>query len=122
MGKYGPKEYGYTPSTCRQACPQYKYFALQNGGWCTCDDDFSTPSDIYTQVDDTECNKGGVGQGGAWRNAVYSNTDIYLGCYIDDGTRDFKFGPKQYGYTPATCRQACPQYKYFALQNGGWCT
>ena len=46
----------------------------------------------------------------------------YLGCYKDNGRRDFKHGPKKYGYNVATCAKACKGYKYFALQNHrGWC-
>eukprot|EP00746_Dinoflagellata_sp_MGD_P159651 gnl/MRDRNA2_/MRDRNA2_86741_c0_seq1.p1 gnl/MRDRNA2_/MRDRNA2_86741_c0~~gnl/MRDRNA2_/MRDRNA2_86741_c0_seq1.p1 ORF type:complete len:2020 (+),score=274.95 gnl/MRDRNA2_/MRDRNA2_86741_c0_seq1:417-6062(+) len=59
---------------------------------------------------------------------------MYVGCYQDDRSRDFKNGPKRYGYqthdkygeyftnhTTATCRQFCMDYDYFALQEGGFC-
>ena len=37
--RYGPMQYGYDPSSCSEACDDYKYFALQNGGWCSCEND-----------------------------------------------------------------------------------
>merc|ERR1719478_2065382 len=50
----------------------------------------------------------------------------YLGCYKDNGSRDFKAGPKKYGYNgvggPLKCHKACTNYKFFALQNNGWCS
>jgi hypothetical protein len=47
----------------------------------------------------------------------------YIGCYKDDGARDLKNGPRQYGYTSESCRTTCSNqgYSYFSLQNGGWC-
>jgi hypothetical protein len=39
----------------------------------------------------------------------------YVGCYRDNGNRDFDFGPKQYGFNQITCREACADYPYFAL-------
>jgi len=59
--------YGHNPESCSDACHNYGYFALQNGGWCVCDNAYST-EDKYHQADDSEC---GSGAGGAWRNAVY---------------------------------------------------
>ena len=37
----GPKQYGYSIATCSQSCRHYKYFALQDGSYCSCDDDFA---------------------------------------------------------------------------------
>lgn len=45
----------------------------------------------------------------------------YVGCFVDDDTRDLKFGPQKYGYGPAACAAACPGFKYIALQDGGQC-
>merc|ERR1712196_275029 len=73
--KHGPKQYGYNPSTCMAKCKAYKFIALQNGGWCNCGNSYSTPATTYPKKPDGECNKGGKGQGGPWRNAVYSNVD-----------------------------------------------
>jgi hypothetical protein len=62
-------EYGYDKHSCQKACPQYKYFALQNGGWCTCDNTYSTPANQYPKVADSQCGT----KGGSWRNMVYKN-------------------------------------------------
>ena len=45
----------------------------------------------------------------------------YIGCFKDAKERDFKFGPKNYGYTKDTCAKACKDNVYFALQNDGLC-
>ena len=45
----------------------------------------------------------------------------YIGCYVDDESRDLKQGPKQYGYNQGTCNTACPDYLFYALQDNGWC-
>lgn len=68
--KHGPKEFGYTTTTCMVKCRNYKFIALQNSDWCSCDNDYSTPAATYTKVVDTECRGGG---GGSMRNAVYKN-------------------------------------------------
>ncbi len=72
---YGPQEYGYTPETCRDACSDYTFFALQDGGWCSCDMSFGSPSDTYPRIEDSACEKDGESKyfGGAWANAVFSN-------------------------------------------------
>jgi predicted RND superfamily exporter protein len=59
---------------------------------------------------------------------------VYVGCYRDDRSRDFKEGPRRYGWqthskygeyfsnhTTSTCRQFCKDYDYFALQQSGYC-
>merc|ERR1712054_573727 len=78
----------------------------------------------YHKVGNNECNKGFTGGGGPWRNAVYTNpnADNYLGCYKDNAARDFSAGPKQYGYTAESCMNKCQDFKYVALQDGGWCS
>merc|ERR1712196_505671 len=43
-----------------------------------------------------------------------SSTANWLGCYVDNGHRDFKHGPKQYGYNPSTCMAKCKAYKFIA--------
>ena len=47
---------------------------------------------------------------------------IYVGCYADDGDRDFTIN-KGNGYDKSSCNSACKDYTYFGLQNGGecWC-
>jgi len=79
----GPKNYGYNSETCKQACSGYTYFALQNGGWCVCDNAYSTAPQ-YGQVGDGECGAVCAGEAGSepprycgagWRNAVYAVAD-----------------------------------------------
>lgn len=69
----GPKQYGYTAGTCAAACKNYKYSALQNGGWCVCGNKYASEAK-YTKRSDTECNQGFVQGGGPWRNAVFKLT------------------------------------------------
>jgi len=66
--KYGPMEYGYNVDTCFDACSSYLYFALQNGGLCSCGKSNSIWEKNY-EVDATEC--GSDGLGGVSRNMVY---------------------------------------------------
>jgi len=69
--KHGPKRYGYQPSSCNYSCRGYSYFALQNGGWCSCDNTFSTPAKAYPRKPYSQCNQRGKGLGAGYRNAVY---------------------------------------------------
>jgi len=52
---------------------------------------------------------------------VHSANPSFVGCFVDDGNRDLQDGPRRYGYTTATCADACGSYSHFALQNNGWC-
>ena len=118
--------------SCRAACAEYPFFALQNNGWCSCDYSYGNPEETYRAIDDSACgeaDENGNRLGGGWSNAVYSNNryeeendHTYLGCYNDDGNRDFKHGPQQYGFDQDSCREACDDYPFFALQNNGWCS
>ena len=47
--------YGYGQESCDLACSKYLYFALQDDGWCVCDDSYSTPSNIYPKIDLKQC-------------------------------------------------------------------
>lgn len=87
----GPRHYRFSPTTCANRCSKfhgryYKYFALQYNGWCACDNRYGTmPGQrvrqwnrtgqknhwMYTKTPNNQCNMGGRGQGGPWRNAVY---------------------------------------------------
>ena len=67
---YGPREYGYDVDTCRAACTSYEYFALQNDGWCSCDNSYSTPPSQYPRRADRDCGK--TRKGGGWANAVFA--------------------------------------------------
>lgn len=73
----GPKRYGYNQITCNQACKGYKYFALQNNGWCACGNAYSTKPQ-YIQKPDGECG-GAAGLGGPMRNSIYET------CSVDQG-------------------------------------
>merc|ERR1712048_719334 len=70
----GPRRYGYSMGSCAQACSSFSYFGLQNGGWCACGNSYAT-APIYSERPRNECDIGFVGGGGAWRNAVYENTE-----------------------------------------------
>merc|ERR1712066_852242 len=73
---------------------------------------------------DSQCG-GPNGLGRGWRNSVYAvqrtPTWYYIGCYVDDRHRDLKQGPMKFGYDQDRCFKACINYRYFALQAGGWC-
>merc|ERR1711871_1622303 len=79
--KHGPKNYGYTAESCHEQCKDFKYFALQNGGWCNCVNSYSDNysgsggKGSYNALSANTCNKDGVwpgrGMGGGWANAVY---------------------------------------------------
>jgi len=45
----------------------------------------------------------------------------YIGCFVDDSSRDLQEGPMTWGYTSVTCNAACQEYSFFALQAHGWC-
>jgi len=147
--QYGPKRYGYNANRCKNACKPFKYVALQNGGWCSCDNSYKKRRNenasighrrrwikAGAQIDVGQCNRRFRGGGGGWANAVYRNDKWehekhrlnpaktgYVGCFTDSSQRTFRFGPKRYGYGDwKRCASACKQYKYIALQNGGWCS
>ncbi len=104
---------GFTPETCHERCAAYKFFALQNNGQCFCGNAYGTEPQ-YVDVDKSECVAEGNGQkdahfyGDGWRNAVFRNnlytapepappepkhSYTWVGCYVDDGSRDLKEGP-----------------------------
>ena len=63
--RYGPKNWGYTVDTCRTACANYKYFALQAGSWCSCDS-------LWSHITKYGAYPGNCGpNGGSWCNTVY---------------------------------------------------
>jgi hypothetical protein len=131
----GPMAYGYNSVTCNAECTGqgFPFFALQNNGWCVCGNAYGT-APAYRHVSDNEC--GGVCTGddqlcgAGWRNAVY-RTQVpepervysYVGCYVDDSSRDLESGPMAYGYNSVTCNDECTSqgFPFFALQNNGWC-
>jgi hypothetical protein len=90
----GPHDYGFFPWSCREACAEYPYFSLQNGGWCACGHKFGLPETTYPAIDDAEChNTGGAYQGGPWANAVFSN-ELYIerDIYTPDDSRWYTYG------------------------------
>jgi len=64
----GPVEYGYNADTCLEACSSFLYFALQDGGQCSCGNEYSTSKNYY-KVDASECGEDGLGRRS--RNMVY---------------------------------------------------
>jgi hypothetical protein len=62
----------------------------------------------------------------AQNQVVRLGTWIERGGYRDRSSRALRHGPHAYGYTAASCQKACHNwngisYKYFALQDNGWC-
>ena len=51
----------------------------------------------------------------------YGKQGSFIGCYVDDESRDLNQGPRQYGYNQETCNTACLGYSFYALQDNGWC-
>ena len=86
--RYGPHNWGYTPYTCYIECKNlgYKYFGLQAGSWCSCDNNFEHATrDGY--ADGTfQCNSDSTspgsytcnGFGGNWCNYIYQNNSYVL--------------------------------------------
>jgi len=108
---HGPKQYGFSMESCQKACYEYKFIALQNNGFCTCDNTYSTPKS-YTQVQNSEC--GTTLLGGQWRNAVYKHShykepecvakeSLFVGdsCSGDDCTSSVSCPGDQ---TPVECK------------------
>lgn len=52
---------------------------------------------------------------------VTASEFAFVGCFIDDADRDLKHGPRDYGYTTASCAEACDEFTFFALQANGYC-
>tara|TARA_B110000483_G_C18197194_1_gene543544 strand:+ start:612 stop:1997 length:1386 start_codon:yes stop_codon:yes gene_type:complete len=76
--RYGPKKYGYNAKTCAKATKGYKYFALQNNGWCCADNDLSHATK-YGKSNTCKYGKKGIGNGGKlggpWCNYIYEKID-----------------------------------------------
>jgi hypothetical protein len=96
--KHGPKRYGYVPETCHEACSDYKYFALQNNGWCNCDNDFSTPDSTYNKISENRCgsemtmlNGKKWRLGGGWANSMYK-------CKKKENTKEVDVIPENAEY------------------------
>lgn len=107
---HGPKAYGHTVATCRNEAEQrnMKYFALQHNGWCTTDNEFSTPAATYPKKPDAECGGKCSGEtakddvlrcGAGWRNAVYSKgpTPGFLTQTTSDALTGVNFAARSAG-------------------------
>ena len=61
--RYGPKKYGYSPQTCFEATEGYKYFSLQNNGWCSADNDYNHAT-MYGKSNNCIYGEKGIRNGG----------------------------------------------------------
>jgi len=69
--KHGPREAGFSITSCATSCcSTYKYFALQQGGWCSCDDTYSTEHSLYGKIAESECGSNRLG--GSLANSVFT--------------------------------------------------
>jgi len=91
------------------ACPQYC------GDGVCCRAGFTAQNDMERD----DCGQNGWGITGM--HTCQPARSSYVGCFVDDGSRDLEAGPRAYGYTRPTCATACASYTYYALQNNGWC-
>ena len=64
----GPHRRSYNVDTCSNACKDYKYFALQDGNWCSCENDLNHA----TKYGPRYCGK----NGGGYCNYIYENINI----------------------------------------------
>lgn len=93
--RYGPMEYGFTPESCAEATKGYKYFSLQNDGWCAADNDFDHATKYGTEGWGRRCYygpkgiRGGGKQGGPWCNYIFQN--------IPSNLEEIKGKPIKYG-------------------------
>ncbi|CAD7957665.1 unnamed protein product [Amoebophrya sp. A120] len=136
---------GFDLVSCKIACQNYNFFALQNGSECRCGNQgfvaLPTQGDSsnhkYAQAPAFECKPcernnlykleetGFCGAG--WRNSVYEHQPVlkYVGCFRDRPQRAMPHWPKG-AHTVDSCMDACLQhksgkFKYFALQWGNQC-
>uniref|UniRef100_A0A7S3YUL5 WSC domain-containing protein n=1 Tax=Lotharella globosa TaxID=91324 RepID=A0A7S3YUL5_9EUKA len=67
----GPRKWGYTHSTCMNACSGFLYFGLQGGSWCSCGNSYGK----HGKALDDDClkMKGDKEEmtGGEFRNAIF---------------------------------------------------
>eukprot|EP01084_Bolivina_argentea_P006506 12346_1 len=113
--RYGPHAYGYTVTSCRIACHGYYYFAVQHDSWCSCDNDVNSVTQYGTS---SACTVHRIGAAGA--NSIYIN--YFRGCFKDTIDRALRYGPHEYGYTVDSCRTACIDYLYYAIEATSWCS
>jgi len=118
----GPQEYGYNVDTCQAVCSQYLYFALQNGGLCSCGNGYSTLQQYY-QVEDSECGEDGLGKSN--RNMIYghvSNVNMDWKYWTSENRGssmllDAAFPKGYYGYMETKADFARPMNLSFEMMN-----
>ena len=110
---------------CYQATKSrgYRYFAVQNGGWCATS--FTAGTTYKKYGPSTACKKDG--EGGPWANAIYAIKVLEytpVGCYADRRIRaipvrylNYRRDPIRSCYKYAKTRG----YQYFAVQYGIQC-
>jgi len=122
--KYGPMEYGYSVDTCFDACSSYLYFALQNGGLCSCGAYNSTWEENY-KVNASEC--GSDGLGGVSRNMVYGKVSAITmnwqywrcsgSCFFSGGETGIGIVYAGYSYMETYATFARPLTLSFEMKN-----
>ena len=127
----------HTQQSCKAACPNNKYFALQYGGECFCSNDYNKMTQYGKHLSGCNPKNSRVG----WCNYVYENIissptghvnpaspvvqikDVnILGSFKDNRSRAMiRSSDRRSNHTQQSCKAACPNNKYFALQYGGEC-
>ena len=97
--RHGPKAYGYNVGSCQKACKDYKYFALQHNGWCSCENDLQHATKYGT----SSCGF----YGGGWCNYVFRNDDLRPARRrpCADDVRAYTMGTKNYAQIALDCRK-----------------
>ncbi|KAK3263529.1 hypothetical protein CYMTET_27668 [Cymbomonas tetramitiformis] len=71
----GPHASNYTLETCNAQCADYSFFALETGGFCSCDHIYTVPASLSEDSCDSErlalCEKGSASCTGLF--AVFDN-------------------------------------------------
>ena len=127
---------------CQRLCYGFKFFAVQNGQYCYCGNDFNTKP-RYLRTDDSECASKNNGRslyyGDYYRNAVYKNRDNksiiktvsvlslpiisssqFIGCYQ---TNYYGYLALIYEFASSVgqCQNICVGYSYFGFQSNAVC-
>ncbi|AEO65393.1 uncharacterized protein THITE_2112326 [Thermothielavioides terrestris NRRL 8126] len=126
---------GMTVESCAAFCTKFKYFGVEYGRECYCDNSLSA-----TATADSDCAMPCAGDadetcGNGNRLNVYLNNNYvapkvatlsvpYLGCFVDQGARvlpDDLLGADN--MTAQVCAAHCADYSYFGVEYGRecWC-
>eukprot|EP01084_Bolivina_argentea_P206244 352170_1 len=73
--RYGPHDWGYNIASCSTACLDYKYFSLQAGSWCFCDNDL-VHAKKYGEAPAGTCPTSRIG--GSWGNDIFQNSNGWI--------------------------------------------